>query len=281
MIRFELNRCLRGKGIKLAVLLAVLLAVGEFFGYSVIFKDMLKYMKAFQLDNGDYAVGIYPPSLYQGFINGECYTFLNTLYYYLFSLLAVLPFGTSFFQDEASGYLKYIYTKKKKEEYLLAKYVVTFLSGALFSVLPIVLSFLLNGLYVQAVVPQHMAMQGNVSDAMPFSEYYYSQPWIYFLLYLLLEMLAGGFLASLALCISFLAKNSILVTFFPMLFYIAMDYVTGELQMEEYSINRLINPMRVGPQERTAVSVFLPMVILAIAGFLVFFLVGRKRERIL
>lgn len=281
MIRFELSRCLRGKGIKLAVLLAVLLAVGEFFGYHVIYKDILKFMKAYQLEGGDYAVGSYPPSLYEGFINGEGYTFLNTLYYYLFSLLAVLPFGTSFFRDEASGYLKYIYTKKKKSQYLLAKYIVTFLSGAFLAVLPIILSFILNGLYVQAVVPHQMAMQSAVIDAMPFSEYYYSQPWIYYLLYLLLEMLAGGFLASLALCISFLAKNSILVTFFPMLFYIAADYVTEELQMEGYSINRLINPMRVGAQERTTVSIFLPIVILVIVAFLIFYMIGNRRERIL
>ncbi|RKI42616.1 hypothetical protein D7V86_19125 [bacterium D16-51] len=282
MIRFELNRCLRGKGIKLAVLLAVLLAAGEFFGYRILFQETKEIADEIRRQQGFSPSGLYPSSLYEGFINGDAFTIFNLLYYYLFPILAVLPFGCSFFTDENSGYLKYIYSQKKKENYLLAKYTAVFLSGAVAGILPAIFSFLANALYLPAIIPNTLALQSHTNDSSVMADFYYTCPWAYFLVYLLLGMLAGGFLATLALSASFFARNALLVLFSPMIFYTALDYALAELGHSEFSISTIINPVGTHYIERiTLGGMFLEISAFAAAAFLVFFFIGKKRERIL
>lgn len=282
MVRFELSRCLRGKGVKLAVFLAVLLAAGEFFGYRVLFQEMKELAKELRKQQGINPSGLYPSSLYEGFINGDGFTIFNQLYYYLFPILAVLPFGCSFFTDENTGYLKYIYSQKRKEGYLLAKYMAAFLSGAVAGVLPAVLSFIFNALYLPAVIPNTLSQQSKINDISVMADFYYACPWAYFLVYLLLGMLAGGFLATLALCVSFFARNALLVLFSPMIFYTALDYALVEIGHGEFSVSTIINP--VGSHFITKITLggmFLEISAFAVAAFLIFFFVGKKRERIL
>mgnify|MGYP004529134303 CR=1 FL=1 len=275
MIQYEWKRCFRAKGWKMAAVLALALAVGEFFGYRIFYKQYMHFLKAGQ------ALGDYLPSLYEGSLNGDIFTMFNMMYYYFFPLLAALPFGCSFFQDEELGSIKYIYALKPKEKYLTAKYLVVFFSGGMAAVLPAVFSFALNALYVPAVVPHAMAMQSGIIDALPLSEFYYSRPWIYFGVYLLLEMLAGGFLSTLALIAGFYAKNVLLVLFTPMICYIMSDYILTEMGLQRYSLRILVNPVAAGAKEQVLwQEMFLEVILLATATFLLFYLAGRKRERI-
>lgn len=287
MFRFEGKRCVRSWGVKGAVLLAVLLAGGHFLGYCVWFLvreqgGIISREDREILEQGAAYIGIYPATLYEGFIGGEGYTFFNQLYYYMIPILAVLPYGASFFQDEDSGYLKYIYSMKKKSRYLLAKYAVTFLSGAVAAALPYALSFAVNALYVPAVIPNEMAQHTNVIDVMSMSEFYYSRPWIYFGVYMAAIMLCGGLLASLALCITYVAKNFFFVLCFPFLFYISIDYILMELGADQYSLSRIINPMNGYVKLHVPIQhVFLELLLLGSISFLVFIAVGIRRERVL
>lgn len=283
MVKSEAKRCLHGRGMKLALLLSLFLALGQFYAEGRMVRQWEKEAGMAVLEDGSYMIGIYPMTLYESFIGGEFFTFFNRLYYYILPLLAVLPFGVTFFTDEASGYLKYIYTRKKKEQYLAAKYTVTFASGAVAAGMAYIMSFTLNALLVPFIyVPNQMAYQSNIIDAMPMADIWYTKPWLYTLVYWLLTMLFGGILATVALCASFFAKNALLVLFFPLIFYVALDYAAEEFHLEKYSVCRIINPMEYGVKLETGIPEILLYALVFMACTLaVFMAVGYKRERVL
>ena len=142
IIDFELKRCIRGRGVKVALGIAAFLAMGHFLSFCVwwVAGELGGVISAedveFLAKNPDGAWYIYPACLYEGFIGGEGYTFWNQLYFYLLPLLAVFPFGCSLFQDESTGYLKNVYTSVKKRDFLVAKGIVGFLSGAVCGAAP-------------------------------------------------------------------------------------------------------------------------------------------------
>lgn len=279
----EIRRCLHGRGMKLVVILSLCLALGQFYVQSRMVRLHDKEMKTAVQEDGSYMAGVYPMTLYEAFIGGENYTFFNQLYYYILPLLAVLPFGVTFFTDESSGYLKYIYSRVKKLHYLAAKYAVTFVSGAIAAGMAYIMSFAANALIVPVVyLPNQMAYQSGIIDAMPLSEIWYTKPWVYTLIYWLITMLFGGILATVALCVSFIAKNMLLVLFSPFLLYVALDYAAMEFDLGRYSIYRFINPkMDIVKLEITMPEIFACAALLMICTLVIFLGAGYKRERIL
>ena len=287
MLLFEGRRCWHSRGLKAAMILSFLLALGHFCAFclwflegeqggplSVEFQELIKQ----GIDAGD----IYPATLYEGFIGGEGYTFFNQLYFYLIPIIAVLPFGASFFQDEQSGYMKHICTKKKKGSYLACKYAVTFMSGGIAALSAYIFSFALNALYVPAVNPTQVALHTNVMDAMSMSDWYYTKPYLYFGVYGIAIFLCGGFLATLALCISFVGKNTMLVLAFPFIVYTALDYISLEANAPIYSLRSLINPMDGSAKPDVPISqVLLVLLGCSAASALVFGLVGKFREKVI
>ena len=83
MFRFELKRCMKGRGFKAAFLISLILAAGHFTAFCICFlhneyggiitdKEAVKLLKA-----GQSVLGIYPANIFEGFIGGEQYTFWN------------------------------------------------------------------------------------------------------------------------------------------------------------------------------------------------------------
>lgn len=287
MLTFEYKRCLHSRGLKVSLSLSLLLALGHFCAYCLWFLQgqqggplSMEYQEL--LSQGNDASSIYPATLYEGFIGGEGYTFFNQLYFYLLPVIATLPFGSSFFTDEQSGYLKYIYTKKTKISYLTSKYIITFLSGGVAVVSAYVLSFALNALYVPAVNPTQLALHTNVVDAMSMSEWYYTKPYLYFGVYGIAIFLCGGFLATLALCVSFFGKNTMFVLSFPLMIYTALDYISMETELPLLSLRSIINPMDGYAKLHVPIShVFLVLLGCCTASAVLFILTGKLRKKII
>lgn len=287
MLRFEGSRCWHGRGFKAALFFSFLLAASHFCAFCLWYLQGQQggpLSAEFQewIKQGIDASTIYPATLYEGFIGGEGYTFFNQLYFYLIPIIAVLPFGASFFQDEQSGYLKHIYTKKKKSSYLACKYAVTWLSGGFAALSAYIFSFALNALYVPAVNPTQVALHTNVVDAMSMSDWYYTRPYLYFGVYGIAIFLCGGFLATLALCISFIGKNTMFVLAFPFMAYTALDYISLETRKPIYSLRSLINPMDGAVKLDVPISQVLLMLLGCCAvSALVFGLAGKYRHKII
>lgn len=287
MLRFEISRCWHGRGLKFSLLISSLLAAGHFCAFCLWFLQgqqggVLSAEYQEWIRQGIDAGSIYPATLYEGFIGGEGYTFFNQLYFYLIPIIAVLPFGASFFQDEQSGYLKHIYTRKKKSSYLVCKYAVTWMSGGTAALSAYIFSFALNALYVPAINPTQVALHTNVVDAMSMSDWYYTRPYLYFGIYGIAIFLCGGFLATLSLCISLIGKNTMFVLAFPFMAYTALDYISLETNMSIYSLRSLINPMDGAIKMEVPISRgFLVLLGCCAATALIFGLAGKYRQKII
>ena len=70
-------------------------------------------------------------TLYNVWLGNEGYSFAFSVFYCLFPLLCVLPYGWSLSLDMKSGYLKNIAVRTSRKKYFLSKYLTAFLGGAL------------------------------------------------------------------------------------------------------------------------------------------------------
>ena len=86
-------------------------------------------------------------------------------------------------------------------------------------------------------------MHSFIVDPMFMSEWYFTKPWLYFGVYLVIIMICGGILALCSLLISFIAKNTLIISVFPFILCVSLDYILMELDLTMYSISRIINPM--------------------------------------
>ncbi|MDD7403789.1 MAG: hypothetical protein SO170_06435 [Butyribacter sp.] len=280
-LQFEWKRAIKSSGMKISLLLGFILAAGHFVGFQTLYRFNEEFNKDFMLSNGDYAIGIYPNVVYESFIGGEGYTVFNQIYYYLFPIFAALPFATSFFGDENSGYVKNILVKTKKKTYMISKFFSTFASGAIASVFPLVCSFFLASLCFPFLNPNQMTYQSAVQDITMLSEFYYTKTWLYLLCYLGIDMLFGGMLATLALSISYFAKNYLVVLFSPFLIYLLQNFIFSEFRWNKWTVMHIINPMATGAHENMTVSFVLLYCLLGtLVSFLLFYIIGKRREKV-
>ena len=60
----------------------------------------------------------YPMNLFTGWLGGDASSLEGLLYYILIPILAVLPSSISFLEDKENGYVKQIYTRDQRMDYL-------------------------------------------------------------------------------------------------------------------------------------------------------------------
>ena len=113
-----------------------------------------------------------------------------------------------------------------------------------------------------------------------FSQFYYTAPWIYMLIYWFVNMLAGGMLAGTALLLSQFIHKRMSVVFIPFIVYSYMAYLFGgQAQYERFSLNSVIN-MSVGAITVTAEYTAVMFASVTLVTFLVYYVVGITKERI-
>ena len=111
------------------------------------------------------------------------------------------------------GIVKNYYSRTKKINYILAKYIAVFLTGGTAAVLPL----MLNLFATSAVIPSFIA----ITDTIPcnangmWSYILFTHPYIYYLLYFILQFICAGLLATMSFVISMYVNNAFIVLLFP------------------------------------------------------------------
>ena len=140
MIETELRRAFRSRGMLVVVLVAVMLAAGNLYSSLQMDRHFAEIRKM-MLEQHD--VTYYPYIAFEKYIGDNMFLPYNGIYYILFPILAVLPFGTSLVRDEQLHYTRNILVRQSKRRYFLAKYIAAYVSGAVAVLLPLALSFAL------------------------------------------------------------------------------------------------------------------------------------------
>lgn len=184
-------------------------------------KNSKKYAKNIYKDtNVCYADAVYAISLYNvwiGSISGDL--FFTTIFYFILPLAATLPFSFSLSDESKSGYLRQMTLKKGQMRYYFAKYIVTFTSGFLLAAIPLLINVIITACYIPAYKPDPLE---QLYSGQYYGQYlaniFYSEPFAFMIIFILIPGLFCGLWADLSMCLSFFIKNKFFVVIIPYLF---------------------------------------------------------------
>ena len=220
-LRLELDRAFRNRYMAIALLVGCSLSLWHFYDYIWPLRTCILQ-------------GSYPLSSFDRWIGGENYSLQAKIYFMFLPILCALPHGASWFFDGVSGFGNQAIVRRGQRDYVRAKYLVTFLSGASVAVLPMLFDFLATNLVIPAACPQAGYGLSPINATKLWGDCYFSHPFLYLLAYLLLDGVFYGLFTTLSLTGTIFLKNRYLVQLTPFLAYMFLYCVgatTGYLSM--------------------------------------------------
>lgn len=184
----------------------------------------------------------YPQSVYNSCLMVGMDGFYGYLFYYGIILLGTLPYGISYFTDKKEGYIKNIYSRMNRKYYLTGKYLAVFLSAASVCLIPLIFNFYLTALVLPAVIPQAGTGMFILQSQCMFSGIFYTHPFLYICIYLLIDGAMTGLFACLTLLLSDIANNRYLILFVPFLCFLVSQTVCGFCRLDAWGPYFVMNP---------------------------------------
>lgn len=178
-------------------------------------------------------------------------------------LIAAIVFSDSYLVDKESGFLKFIYLRIKKNDYIKIRLLVNGISSGLIILFSSLIALVIfSGIY---------GININTNDAIkisgPFSNFYYSNKWIYLLIVLGVSFIFNVIFATLALGASTFINNKYLSFLAPFFFYILSGTVFVMLKL--YNLNATFLFVLKG--NYSEINLILYQVVLLIIGVLLFY----------
>lgn len=217
----------------------------------------------------------HPGYLFSRWIGGALMGAQPFLYYLLIPILAVLPYADSFYQDEKSGYAKSILSRTDKKYYYTAKYTSVFLSGGSAVVIPLLINLGASALLLPALRPQVSTSFFAINASSMWGDLFYSHPFLYVFLFLAIDFVFSGFLATIALIVSFFVEHRFIVLFSPFLVYLFFYSLFTFLGLDSWVPIYFLKP---GSGFGRFSVILLETAVLAVCTFTIFFAYGLRND---
>lgn len=160
---------------------------------------------------------------------------ISNLIIIIMPIICALNYSDSYIEDVKSGFIKNIYTRQKKHNYLLSKYFANFIiSGIAFSA-PLLLNYVVLILLYPNVQPDPIFGSATIMDGALFSEFFYGHGNLYIMMWIIIYFLYSGAFASIALCSSKFLKNKFIVLFIPFILYLVVEIFAESVDKMQYS----------------------------------------------
>lgn len=226
----------------------------------------------------DYVYSItYPLSTFEKWMGADSASLQPTLYYLIIPIFCAIPYGKTFFFDIKSGYIEQLITRGEKNAYLAAKFIVAFISGAVISVVPLLFDFLLTATTFPTIIPQAGIGTFPLCAADLMAGLFYTHPYLYIILYLLLDAVFFGLINVISIWAVSFVSNGFWIVLMPFLSYI---FVFSMLQFVNLGRFAPFLFLRISQPTRSSWSIiFLELFILIIVS-VIFFIWYKKRETI-
>lgn len=223
--------------------------------------------------------GSYPLSAFGNgkWIGGDNASLQPTLYFLILPILCSIPYGKTFYFDIKSGFMDQLITRGKKKEYLAAKFIVAFVSGAVISVLPLLFDFLLTGTILPAIIPQRGMGIFPITDGDLMAGLFYTNPYLYLILYLLLDAVFFGLMNIIAIWAVNFVSNGFWIVLMPFLSYLFVFCMLQFVDQERFAPIAFLRPSQPFQSEGKIVCVELVILILL---NIIFYFWHLKKERI-
>lgn len=233
-LKLELKRALRNKWFFIAICTATaigLINVGymAYNHYDTVVRiaEMQEYLGA----EADPVVHAY--SLFNSWIGADISTIAYSVFYLAFPLFATFAYGWSYCADKNSGYIKSIAAKGCKKQYIFSKYIAVFTAGGLAAAIPLLFNFLANALFLPAVQPDIMYLSSyGVMQKHLWSSLFYSNPFVFVFLYLLLNFVFCGLIATISLALSYFINNKFAVVLIPYFALLMLHFSRNLISIE-------------------------------------------------
>lgn len=268
-LKMELHRLFRTKSFWVA------LVIGGCFVGSHILQVVLPYAQANRaVDNIRTNPMQFPFSACMFFMGYDMYGWQGEILFRLMPLLTAIPFANSYFCDISEGYIKNLQGKCRKEHYLIAKYMVTFLSGGLIMTLPLILDILC----CLALLPAHQPVPiGVFGISFSYSSMFYEHTILFILMYLFVDFLIGGLYAVTVFLGTDFIANKYLLVIFPYICVTIWQLVLPILQIPGLDPIQLSNP---SAGNAGVINSFLLLLAWLSITFFVFFIRGKRRDEV-
>lgn len=188
-----------------------------------------------------------------------------------FPILCCLPYSHSYVTEYKTGFINYLLSKMKKNQYIKIKLIITGFMGGTVIAVPTLLFFFICLIRKGT---QLTSDSGNI--IIFFKSIYFSNPVLYILILILNSFLCGTIFAILGLGISTWIQNKYAAIFLPFCFYIFSGIVLG-------SVNRNLNAITLFCVNQynkvNEINIFIYDLILLIIGVGLFYTGVHKDER--
>jgi hypothetical protein len=207
-LKMELMRSFKNRRMILAVAFGLGLSVWHYAAY------------IFPLRNYIFS-GDYPLSAYNKWLGGECFSLQSSLFYMLIPMACALPYGESWLYDCTSSIGGQEIIRGSQKSLVRTKILVSFLTGAVLAVLPLVFDFALTCTTLPAIIPKvSLGLSPIGTDAL-LGELFYAHPLGYTLIYIGINGLFFGLLNTFSLVSRLFTRNRYMAVLAPYLYYMA------------------------------------------------------------
>lgn len=236
IIKNELGKALKNGWFISAVILGSVAAFFSFLYQSSAYVDWCKVVEEMKkLSTVPYDPEVQAYILANSWIGGEQYSLGYAVFFLIFPILTVVPYGWSYAQEERSGYIRLIAVKGKKRKYYWAKAAAVFLSGGLTMGIPLCMNGVLTSMCFPNLVPDSLSLYIAMSPKSMWSEVFFESPGGYILLYLMLDFLFGGLIAMSAYGLTFLVRSKLMALFVPFVMCLVFRQISMAY-VQEYEI---------------------------------------------
>lgn len=214
LIKIEFSRLYTNIWFKIALLIGLIIATVQFIVCSL--------PASLQIDEilNLHVTSVFPYSLYNMWIGGDGHNMYCYIYFLILPILATVAFADTFYKDRNSGYIKNIFTRTNRINYLVAKYFATFIGGGIVVTLPLIYNFLLTSCFFPMIRPEAADGTFSVTSTSMLSSLFFSHPNLFLLVYGVIIFVFSGLYAAISLIIPFYYSSHFSALITPFLIHI-------------------------------------------------------------
>lgn len=215
-----------------------------------------------------------PTGLYNNWMGNEMFSIQSYVFFLIIPLLSVLPFGVSFYEDLETGYIINVCTRINKMVYYRAKYLAVFLSGGTVVAFPLLLNLILSSMFLPAFLPDNGSGGTVFTTTMAYS-IYYTHPLIYVCVFIVINFLFAGVMATLSLSYTYITERRLGVMIAPFVLYFFIYSLANLLNKTEYSLFFMLNG---GAQNNSLIVYILYFLLFFVLSYVIFMWMGKRQN---
>lgn len=245
IFKIELKKAIYNRGFIIALSIGIFLSIlSLIYQINVFTKQNTMLNKYLQNVDISYNPDLTGDILFNKWIGAEGGSLGSIVYFFVFPLLIVLPYGWSFASEIKSGYSKQMVVRGGRLKYIFAKYLAMFTSAGLAMILPMIFSILITACVFPIKTPFVLddVMYGVFSNSL-FAGLYYTKPILYIVLYLLIDFVICGLMGCICIAVPILIKQKYIVMIIPMLVCLGIEYISKYVFNFKSYYNYEISPL--------------------------------------